>query len=77
MEFSRQEDWSGLPFHFPGDLSDPGIEAGSPALQVDSFPSEPPPFIFAQQKMCLTIASYSWSNLDVLFNFPKSEISKE
>ena len=25
-EFSRQEYWSGLPFPFPGDLSDPGIE---------------------------------------------------
>ena len=26
MESSRQEYWSGLPFPFPGDLSDPGIE---------------------------------------------------
>ena len=26
MEFSRQEYWSGLPFPFPGDLPDPGIE---------------------------------------------------
>ena len=25
----------------PGDLSDPEIEAGSPALQADSLPSEP------------------------------------
>ena len=30
MEFSRQEHWSGLPFPTPGDLSDPGIELGSP-----------------------------------------------
>ena len=36
MEFSRQEDWSGLPVPAPGDLSNPGIEAGSPALQTDS-----------------------------------------
>ena len=42
MEFSRQEYWSGLPFSSPGDLPDPGIEYGSPALQVDSLPSEPP-----------------------------------
>ena len=42
MEFSRQEYWSGLPFPPPGDLPDPGIEPGSPALQVDSLPSEPP-----------------------------------
>ena len=34
--FSRQEYWSGLPFPPPGDLSDPGIEPVSPALQVDS-----------------------------------------
>ena len=26
----------------PGDLPDPGIEPGSPALQADSLPSEPP-----------------------------------
>ena len=30
--FSRQEYWSGLPLPFPGDLPDPGIEPGSPAL---------------------------------------------
>ena len=42
MEFSRQEYWSVLPFPSPGDLPDPGIEPGSPALQVDSLPSEPP-----------------------------------
>ena len=40
--FSRQEYWSGLPIPFPGDLSDPGIKLGSPALQTDSLPSEPP-----------------------------------
>ena len=42
MGFSRQEYWSGLPFPFPGDLPDPGIEPRSPALQVDALPSEPP-----------------------------------
>ena len=42
MEFSRQEYWSGLPFPSPGDLPDPGIEPGSPALQIDALPSEPP-----------------------------------
>ena len=41
MEFSRQEYWSGLPFPSSRDLSDPGIELRSPALQVDSLPSEP------------------------------------
>ena len=29
-----------IAFPSPGDLSDPGIELGSPALQVDSLPSE-------------------------------------
>ena len=32
MGFSRQEYWSGLPFPSPGDLPDPGIKPGSPAL---------------------------------------------
>ena len=41
-EFSRQEYWSGLPFSSPEDLPDPGIKPGSPALQADSLPSEPP-----------------------------------
>ena len=35
--FSRQECWSGLPFPSPGDLPDPGIEPGSPALQADPY----------------------------------------
>ena len=42
MGFSRQKYWSGLPFPSPGDLPDPGIELGSPELQVDSLPSELP-----------------------------------
>ena len=42
MEFSRQEYWSRLPFPSPGDLPDPGIEPGSPTLQADALPSEPP-----------------------------------
>ena len=40
MGFPRQEHWSGLPFPSPGDLPNPGIEPGSPALQVDSLPAE-------------------------------------
>ena len=46
MEFSRQEYWSGLPFPSPGDLPDPWIEPGFPALQADA--SEPP----GKQKLC-------------------------
>ena len=40
MRFSRQEHWSGLPFSFPGDLPNTGIEARSlvsPALAVGFF----------------------------------------
>ena len=39
---SRQEYWSGLPFPSPVDLPNPGIKPGSPELQADSLPSEPP-----------------------------------
>ena len=42
MGFSRQEYRSGLPFPSPGDLPDPGIELGCPALRVDTLPSESP-----------------------------------
>ena len=40
MGFSRQEYWSELPFPSSGDLPNPGIEAGSPALQADTLPTE-------------------------------------
>ena len=57
MGFSRQGYWSGLPFHSPRDLPDPGIEPRSPASQADSLPTElfrvvpintqrPPPALF-------------------------------
>ena len=35
-----QEYWSGWPIPFPEDLSDPGTELRSPALQADSLPAE-------------------------------------
>ena len=38
MGFSRQEYWSRWPFSSPRDLPDPGIKAGSLALQADSLP---------------------------------------
>ena len=34
--FSRQEYWNRLPFPSPGDLPNPGIQAGSPALQAQA-----------------------------------------
>ena len=42
MGFSRQEYWSGLPFPSPGDLPDPAIKPGSPALEADTLTTEPP-----------------------------------
>ena len=50
MEFSRQEYWNGLPFPSPGDLPDPAIKPGSPTLQADALPSEPPGKILLNQK---------------------------
>ena len=38
----EREYWSELPFPSPGDLPNLEIEPGSPALQADSLPSEPP-----------------------------------
>ena len=42
MEFTKQEYWSRLSFPPLGDLADPGIEPGSPALQAVSLLCEPP-----------------------------------
>ena len=42
MELSRQGHWNGLLFPSPGDLPNPGIEPGSPTLQADALPCEPP-----------------------------------
>ena len=45
MGFSRQENWSGLPFSSPGDLPDPGIEPvslASPALAGGFLTTVPP-----------------------------------
>ena len=41
VAFERQEYYSGLLFPSPGDLPDPGIKPGSPALRTDSL-AEPP-----------------------------------
>jgi len=41
MGFSRQEDWSGLPFTPPGDLPDPGTELASSALAGRFFTTDP------------------------------------
>ena len=40
VELSRPEYQNGLPFPSPGHLPNPGIEPGSPGLQIDSLPPE-------------------------------------
>ena len=42
MVFFRKEDWSGLSFLSIGDLPHLEMDPGSPALKVDSLPTEPP-----------------------------------
>ena len=66
MGFSRQEYWSGLPFPYPEDLPNSGIELRSPTLQADALTSELPgkPFIcmllllllshFSRVRLCVT-----------------------
>ena len=51
MGFSRQAYWSGLPFPSPGDLPNPGIKPGSPALQADTLPSEPPGKLYLHRNL--------------------------
>ena len=59
MGFSRQEYWSGLPFPSPGDLPDPGIKPGSPALQADSLPPELPRKLLCTC-ICVYICAYEY-----------------
>ena len=70
MGFSRQEPWSRLPFSSPGDLPDPGIEPGSPTLQADSLPSEPP------QKLGLVVLNSLSFSLSVKLLISLSNMSE-
>ena len=66
MGFSRKEYWSGLPFPSLGDLPDPGIEPGSPVLQADSLPSEPPGKPNQETKPCGISAESSTDKTSVI-----------
>ena len=59
MGFPRHEYRSGFPFSSPGDLPDPGIEPGSPALQADSLSSKQiyrlnKLYLFQRSQNCIT-----------------------
>ena len=57
MGISKQQYWSGLPFPFPGNLPDPGIEPMSPALQADTLLSKTP-----RKPMLIYIYTHTYSN---------------
>ena len=61
MGFSREEYWSGLPFPPPGNLPNSGIKPGSPILQADSLPSEPP------EKPSILLCNYDSSYIHFSF----------
>ena len=59
MGLSQQEYWCGLPFPFPGDLADLGIEPKSPALWVYSLLSElPGKLVYVNICMCIYTCMY-------------------
>ena len=62
MGFPRQGYWSGLLFPSPGDLADPGIEPGFPALQADALPSEPREAPREDNKTSVTVKDSIWLN---------------
>ena len=70
MGFSRQEYWSGLPLPSPGDLPDPGIKPGSPALQADSLPSET-----TRRSLHTYTHTHMDTNGGMLLNHKKNEIT--
>ena len=57
-EFFTQESWSGLPIPSAGDPN-PGVEPGSPALQADSLPFEPPGKLIGKERELLSAHSPS------------------
>ena len=73
-EFSRQGYWRGFLFPSPGDLSKPGIDPGSPALQAYALPSE----LLGKPSYLLSLILLEWNpwveNLLVLFT-PESPMS--
>ena len=63
MGFSKQEYWSGLSFPSPGDLTHPGIEPASPALQTDSLPTELSGKLVTHQRWTLNERVREWVHI--------------
>ena len=71
MGFSRQGYWRGLPLPSLGDLPDPVMESGTPALQADSLLFEPPgkpwktstPILFRSLKVQSRVQTVSFSRI--------------
>ena len=68
MKFSRHKYQSELRLPSPGDLPDPGIEAGSPKFRADSSPTEP-----QGKHWCTLVVSKEWSDLLYLANILTKE----
>jgi len=60
--FSKQEYWSGLSFPSLGDLLNPGIKLGSPALQADSIGASIFPLFLSNFKATLFLCVVSHFN---------------
>ena len=61
MQISRQEYWSGLLFHSPGDVPHPGIKPAAPELQVDSLPlSHQPAYRQINSSIIVTVNLFCW-----------------
>ena len=81
MGFSRQRNWSGLPFSSPGNLPDPGIEPWSFVLAGSFFTTEPPLWIictlFHAGFVSSFLASILFECCYLLFYRKWAETSKE
>ena len=73
MEFSRQENWSGLPFPSPGDLLNPGDQTWVSCIADGFFTTEPPgkaKISLLGSNLCIIkITHFKCTGMGVLVNF--------
>ena len=78
MEFSQQAYWCGLTFPTPGYLLTQGLTPSSPALQVDSFTTEPlGKFLLYNKVNQLYIYKYPLFWIPFSFKSPQSTVFPE